>query len=100
MGRLSTAQRLSNGGLSLNAGDTLEKMPGTEDRVILSMGPQHPSTHGVLRLVLELEGETVIRAIYDIGYLHTGFEKTFESKTYSAGNHPHRPDGLPCASFQ
>lgn len=49
------------------------------------MGPQHPSTHGVLRLVLELEGETVIRAIYDIGYLHTGFEKSFESKTYSQG---------------
>ena len=64
---------------------TLEKTPGQEERVILSMGPQHPSTHGVLRLVLELEGETVIRALYDIGYLHTGFEKTFESKTYSQG---------------
>ena len=62
---------------------TLERMPGEEERVILSMGPQHPSTHGVLRLVLELEGETVVRAIYDIGYLHTGFEKSFESKTYS-----------------
>ena len=64
---------------------TLEKIPGREDQVILSMGPQHPSTHGVLRLVLDLEGETVIRAIYDIGYLHTGFEKSFESKTYSQG---------------
>jgi NADH-quinone oxidoreductase subunit D len=64
---------------------TLERVAGAEDRVILSMGPQHPSTHGVLRLVLELEGETVIRAIYDIGYLHTGFEKSFESKTYSQG---------------
>ncbi|MFZ0960160.1 MAG: NADH dehydrogenase (quinone) subunit D [Terriglobia bacterium] len=64
---------------------TLERIPGVEDRVILSMGPQHPSTHGVLRLVLELEGETVLRAIYDIGYLHTGFEKSFESKTYSQG---------------
>jgi NADH-quinone oxidoreductase subunit D len=64
---------------------TLERIPGKEERVILSMGPQHPSTHGVLRLVLELEGETVIRAIYDIGYLHTGFEKSFESKTYSQG---------------
>ncbi len=62
---------------------TLEKIPGQEERVILSMGPQHPSTHGVLRLVLELEGETVVRALYDIGYLHTGFEKSFESKTYS-----------------
>jgi len=64
---------------------TLEKVPGQEERVILSMGPQHPSTHGVLRLVLELEGETVIRAKYDIGYLHTGFEKSFESKTYTQG---------------
>jgi NADH-quinone oxidoreductase subunit D len=49
------------------------------------MGPQHPSTHGVLRLVLELEGETVVRALYDIGYLHTGFEKSFEDKTYTQG---------------
>ena len=64
---------------------TLEKIPGQEERVILSMGPQHPSTHGVLRLVLELEGETVVRALYDIGYLHTGFEKSFESKTYTQG---------------
>ena len=64
---------------------TLEKVPGQEERVILSMGPQHPSTHGVLRLVLELEGETVVRALCDIGYLHTGFEKSFESKTYSQG---------------
>jgi len=64
---------------------TLERIPGKEERVILSMGPQHPSTHGVLRLVLELEGETIVRAIYDIGYLHTGFEKSFESKTYSQG---------------
>lgn len=62
---------------------TLEKVPGQEERVILSMGPQHPSTHGVLRLVLELEGETVVHSLYDIGYLHTGFEKSFEHLTYS-----------------
>ncbi|HEV2176734.1 MAG TPA: NADH dehydrogenase (quinone) subunit D [Terriglobia bacterium] len=62
---------------------TLEKIPGQEEKVILSMGPQHPSTHGVLRLVLELDGETVVRALYDIGYLHTGFEKSFEKLTYS-----------------
>ena len=61
---------------------TLEKIPGQEEKVILSMGPQHPATHGVLRLVLELEGETVLRALYDIGYLHTGFEKSFEKLTY------------------
>jgi len=62
---------------------TLEKIPDQEGRIVLSMGPQHPATHGVLRLILELEGETVRRALYDIGYLHTGFEKSFESKTYS-----------------
>jgi NADH-quinone oxidoreductase subunit D len=61
---------------------TLEKIPGQEEKVILSMGPQHPATHGVLRLVLELEGETVVRGLYDIGYLHTGFEKSFENLTY------------------
>jgi len=64
---------------------TLEKIPGQEERVILSMGPQHPSTHGVLRLVLELDGETVVRGLFDIGYLHTGFEKSFEALTYSQG---------------
>jgi NADH-quinone oxidoreductase subunit D len=48
----------------------------------LNMGPQHPSTHGVLRLVLELEGETVTKAGCDIGYLHTGIEKECEAKTY------------------
>jgi NADH-quinone oxidoreductase subunit D len=49
----------------------------------LNMGPQHPSTHGVLRVVLELDGETIIKATPVIGYLHTGIEKTMESKTYS-----------------
>ncbi len=53
-----------------------------ERTVTLNMGPQHPSTHGVLRVVLELEGETVIKARPVIGYLHTGIEKTMESKLY------------------
>jgi len=51
-------------------------------RMTLNMGPQHPSTHGVLRLVLELDGETIISAQPDIGYLHTGIEKEFEAKFY------------------
>ncbi|MFL6373766.1 MAG: NADH dehydrogenase (quinone) subunit D [Pyrinomonadaceae bacterium] len=51
----------------------------------LSMGPQHPSTHGVLRLDLRLDGELVIKAIPDIGYLHTGMEKLFEYKKYQQG---------------
>ena len=56
-----------------------------EDRsrnLILNMGPQHPSTHGVLRMVLELDGEMIVRATPDIGYLHTGIEKSAESKHY------------------
>ena len=51
--------------------------------MVLNMGPQHPSTHGVLRLVLEVDGETVISLAPDIGYLHTGIEKTCEAKFYS-----------------
>lgn len=51
-------------------------------RMILNMGPQHPSTHGVLRLLLELEGEQVINCSPDIGYLHTGIEKTMEARNY------------------
>src|ERR1700691_5021212 len=56
---------------------------GSKDRtMVLNMGPQHPSTHGVLRLVLEIDGETVLRLVPDIGYLHTGIEKTCEAKFY------------------
>ena len=55
----------------------------TQDRtMILNMGPQHPSTHGVLRLLLEIDGERVVRMVPDIGYLHTGIEKTCEAKFY------------------
>src|SRR6204780_5354482 len=53
--------------------------------MVLNMGPQHPSTHGVLRLLLELDGETILKAAPDIGYLHTGIEKEFEVKTYQQG---------------
>jgi NADH-quinone oxidoreductase subunit D len=52
------------------------------DTMTINMGPQHPSTHGVLRLILTIEGETVLKAVPDIGYLHTGIEKTAEAKTY------------------
>jgi NADH-quinone oxidoreductase subunit D len=54
-------------------------------RMTLNMGPQHPSTHGVLRLLLELDGETIVSAVPDIGYLHTGIEKEFEAKFYQQG---------------
>jgi NADH-quinone oxidoreductase subunit D len=56
--------------------------PGHDGTLVLNMGPQHPSTHGVLRLVLEIDGETVIRLKPEIGYLHTGIEKTCEAKFY------------------
>jgi NADH-quinone oxidoreductase subunit D len=52
------------------------------ETMVLNMGPQHPSTHGVLRLILELDGEIVVNAIPDIGYLHTGIEKNMEAKTF------------------
>ena len=52
------------------------------ETVLLNMGPQHPATHGVLRLLLELDGEVVINCIPDIGFLHTGIEKNMEAKTY------------------
>ena len=52
------------------------------ETVLLNMGPQHPATHGVLRLVLELDGEVVINVIPDVGFLHTGIEKNMEAKTY------------------
>src|SRR3989304_8978406 len=52
------------------------------DTVLLNMGPQHPATHGVLRLLLELDGETIVNCIPDIGFLHTGVEKNMEAKRY------------------
>ncbi len=59
--------------------------PISEERIVLNMGPQHPSTHGVLRLVLELEGETVTDARVVVGYLHTGIEKNTEFRTWTQG---------------
>ena len=59
--------------------------PISEERIVLNMGPQHPSTHGVLRLVLELEGENVTDARVVVGYLHTGIEKNTEYRTWTQG---------------
>jgi NADH-quinone oxidoreductase subunit D len=60
-------------------------MTTTSRTMTLNMGPQHPSTHGVLRLVLELDGEVVVKCTPHIGYLHTGIEKGLESKRYQQG---------------
>src|ERR671914_2586694 len=66
----------------------LEPPPSIEpdlegEHMLINLGPQHPATHGVLRLVLELDGETVVRCIPHIGYLHCGFEKMGEYRTYN-----------------
>jgi len=71
---------LENSSIDTNVMDNV-----LESQMTLSMGPQHPSTHGVLRLDLRLDGEMVIKAIPDIGYLHTGMEKLFEYKKYQQG---------------
>ncbi len=65
--------------------DVPEELRRTDDVLSINFGPNHPSTHGVLRLVLELDGETVVGLQAVIGYLHTGFEKTMEHKTYWKG---------------
>jgi NADH-quinone oxidoreductase subunit D len=62
---------------------TIETAAGPAEPMVLNMGPQHPSTHGVLRVILELNGETILKAKPVIGYLHTGIEKSCEDKTYS-----------------
>ncbi len=56
-----------------------------EERIVVNMGPQHPSTHGVLRLILEIDGETVTEARCGIGYLHTGIEKNMEFRSWTQG---------------
>jgi NADH-quinone oxidoreductase subunit D len=62
---------------------TLEPAEGARDQhMVINMGPQHPATHGVLRLVLEIDGEIIVRVYPEIGYLHTGIEKTCEAKFY------------------
>jgi NADH-quinone oxidoreductase subunit D len=71
--------------LSETEAQALADEPSDDQTMIINMGPQHPSTHGVLRLMLELDGETVLRTKPIIGYLHTGMEKTGETLTYLQG---------------
>ncbi|HME58992.1 MAG TPA: hypothetical protein VKF63_11695, partial [Terracidiphilus sp.] len=70
----------------MNPGRPILKAPPAEgahdQHMILNMGPQHPAMHGVLRLVVEIDGEIVVRLQPEIGYLHTGIEKTCEAKFY------------------
>src|SRR5213078_2207785 len=71
----------------LGVADAPDSTPGEPDlageHMLINLGPQHPATHGVLRLVLELDGETVVRCIPHIGYLHCGFEKIGEYRQYN-----------------
>ncbi|HVE24439.1 MAG TPA: NADH dehydrogenase subunit D, partial [Sporichthya sp.] len=74
---------------NVSGGDWDEMVAGLgdapEERIVVNMGPQHPSTHGVLRLILELEGETVTDVRCGIGYLHTGIEKNCEYRNFTQG---------------
>jgi NADH-quinone oxidoreductase subunit D len=63
----------------------LAPQEGEQERIVVNMGPQHPSTHGVLRLILEMQGETITEARCGIGYLHTGIEKNLEYRTWTQG---------------
>jgi NADH-quinone oxidoreductase subunit D len=65
-----------------NAARNRGNAPPADQTMVINMGPQHPSTHGVLRLVIEVDGETIVALAPDIGYLHTGIEKTCEAKFY------------------
>ncbi|NLA34083.1 MAG: NADH-quinone oxidoreductase subunit D [Actinobacteria bacterium] len=82
--------RLANDGAILRMSATeAEAQSGYQadsERMIMNMGPQHPSTHGVLRVVMELEGEQIVRSKPVMGYLHTGMEKTGEELTYTQGS--------------
>ena len=80
-GTAAAEMRIEEG---LDVGD-IDIEVGEDETMIINMGPQHPSTHGVLRIMMELDGETVLRAKPIIGYLHTGMEKTGEDLTYIQG---------------
>ena len=83
--RTSGAERIFRRDAASPVLRNLEAGPSREGTMIVNMGPQHPSTHGVLRLLLELDGEVVVRSKPIIGYLHTGMEKTGETLTYLQG---------------
>jgi NADH-quinone oxidoreductase subunit D len=88
--RVSVTERRTQQVLAMGGGDWAEvsaraHAEGDDDLMVINMGPQHPSTHGVLRLVLELRGEEVVSCMPVVGYLHTGIEKSIEYRTWVQG---------------
>jgi NADH-quinone oxidoreductase subunit D len=79
------AQKLAQQSEIVVTGGPWPEVEGESQTMVINMGPQHPSTHGVLRIMMELDGETVVRAKPVVGYLHTGMEKTAEQLTYVQG---------------
>jgi NADH-quinone oxidoreductase subunit D len=84
--RMSETEAANLGAIDDASSVTGQTGDANDQTMIINMGPQHPSTHGVLRLMLELQGETVLRCKPIIGYLHTGMEKTGENLTYMQGS--------------
>ena len=85
-GRPQRVPLVTKGNLGGDSSVALAEPPSLElegEHMLINIGPQHPATHGVLRLVLELDGETVVRCIPHIGYLHCGFEKIGEYRQYN-----------------
>src|SRR5437773_10488150 len=87
---MPTAQDIQFGEPAARAAEAARVLQQAEDlqdvqgeKMVLNMGPSHPSTHGVLRIVLELDGEIITKAVPDVGYLHRGDEKIAENMTYT-----------------
>lgn len=81
---MAEVQEIQFGEAATRASRAAEDLPGLQgEKMVLNMGPSHPSTHGVLRIILELDGETITKATPDIGYLHRGDEKIAENMTWN-----------------
>ncbi|MGN6643922.1 MAG: NADH-quinone oxidoreductase subunit D, partial [Verrucomicrobiota bacterium] len=79
-----SATRAEEAAQTLNGPSRTDDLPDmVGEKMVLNMGPSHPATHGVLRIVLEMDGETITKAMPDVGYLHRGDEKIAENMTYT-----------------
>ena len=81
---MATTQEIQFGEAAVRASRAADELPDLQgEKMVLNMGPSHPSTHGVLRIILELDGETITKATPDVGYLHRGNEKIAENMTWN-----------------